>query len=199
MSISFAIQGESVTNNNVLVYGQPMSGKTVWVSTQTDREKTLHLQTDGNAASGSKLIIVNNWKDCIEAKDILLDHEDSDTIVIDLLDDIVSHAQTKAMQMLKMDGIADAKGAFNKLSNTVKQLVKEDFLRDLLASNKSMYIICHSKYDDKRMEYVPCFGAYTNEAIDIINWIKGRCYKVVHCEKQNEEYVVNIESERTGA
>ena len=181
---------------NVVVYGAPMSGKTTWVNSQVDREKTLFISTDGNALEGCFVVEVGNWADLKEAVNYAVLNDTLTTIVLDVLDDAVAFAEKRAQTKLGMSGKADAKGSYGKFTNTVGELVKEEALRPLLMSNKQLYTIMHSSADKEGVE-VPSFGSYSSDAMNILNWLKGRSSKVVLCTNYGGTHDVIVEAERT--
>lgn len=194
MALKLMIQ-KSNDKTNVLVYGEPLSGKTTWVNNDVDRDKTLFISTDGNALPGSKIAVADNWEDLMDAIDYSLSREDMDTIVLDLLDDAVAFAEKQAQRKLNMSGKADSKGAYGKFTNTVGELVKESVLRPLLMSDKTVYLVMHSAENAEGVQ-VPCFGSYSRDATDILNWAKGRCKKVVLCSNYAGLYEAVVEAER---
>lgn len=180
---------------NVIVYGRPMHGKTTWVKSQVDNEKTLYISTDHNALPGCYVAEVENFGELQEAIEIASANKNLSTIVLDVLDDAVSFAEKKAENKLGMNGKADAKGAYNRFTNTVGELIKESVLRPLLNSGKQLYVVMHSAPDREGSE-VPCFGTYTSDAMSILNWLKGRSGKVVFCSEYGGVYEATVESER---
>jgi hypothetical protein len=195
MALKLKVQGAE-RHNNVVVKGPPMSGKTWYVASQVDMDKTLFISTDGNAVKGSKVAEVNSWNDLMEAIEYALSRDDMNTIVLDLLDDAVAYAENRAQKKLGMSGKADAKGAYNKFTNTVGELVQEEVLRPLLMSNKEFYVIMHTN-EDKNGFDAPTFGSFSSDALVILNWISGRCNRIVRCDNPSEgAYEVIIESER---
>lgn len=181
--------------DNVIVYGEPLSGKTTYVKNQVDEKTTLHIQTDGNARPGSVVVDATDWDTLIACIDYAIKNEKIQTIVLDLLDDAVAFAEARAQARLGMSGKADMKGAYNRFVNTVGELVKESVLRPLLMSGKQVYVIMHSM-TNAQGEEVPCFGSYSSDAMAILNWVKGRSGKIVRCVESAGVYEQIVEAER---
>jgi hypothetical protein len=181
---------------NTIVYGASMSGKTTFVVGDTDVKSTLFLSTDGNAAPGCKIAVVENYDDLQDAIKYALQEPKVKTIVLDLLDDAVAFCEERAMAQLGMSNKVDAKGNYGKFGMATCNLVKENVLRPLLLSEKQTYIVMHSAVNSDGVD-VPCFGGYSRDAIDILNWAKGRSAKVVKCQAFAGVFTQVVESERT--
>jgi hypothetical protein len=194
MAFKLMVQ-EANTQPNVVVYGEPMSGKTTYVDNVTDREKTLYISTDGNALPGCKIARVENWDDLIGAIEYALGRDDMDTVVLDVLDDAVAFAEKKAQARLGMQGKTDAKGGYGKFTTAVCELVKEDILRPLLMDKKQTFVVMHSAVQNDGTE-VPCFGTYHRDALEILNWIKGRSSEIVRCSEAMGTYDAVTEAKR---
>jgi hypothetical protein len=194
MAMKLMIQ-KADSKGNVVVMGKPLSGKTVWVNSQVDKAKTLFISTDGNALAGCKIALAENYEDLIEAIEYAVGRDDMETIVLDLLDDAVAFAEERAQRKLGMSGKADMKGAYNRFTNTVGEIVKENILRPLLMSGKEVYVVLHSETKDG--DEVPCFGSFSSDATNILNWLKGRCRKVVLCTNYSGVYTADVIAERT--
>ncbi|MCL2806660.1 MAG: ATP-binding protein [Coriobacteriia bacterium] len=184
---------------NEVVMGSPLSGKTTYVNSQVDLPETLFISTDGNAHDGCQVAEADNWDDLMDAIKYGVSGGSKGsltTIVLDLLDDAVAFAEQRAQKSLGMTGKADSRGAYGKFTLTVGELVKEQVLRPLLGSDKQVYIVMHSTENAEGVA-VPCFGSYSRDATDILNWVKGRCGKVVRCENpMSGVYDVIVEAER---
>lgn len=199
MAMKLEIKQKS-DNPNIVVMGQPMSGKTWWVSEQMEKEH-LVISTDDNAREGSQIARVYNWDDLIEARNFALgDHPKSTEdkfkdISIDLLDDVYAFAEARAMKKLGMTHKADNKGSYGKLAQTVDELLREDFLRPILMSDKRVFVVMHTAEAKDGTEQ-PCFGSFSSEAIKTLNWLIGRSKKVVLCSQYAGIYEANVLSER---
>jgi hypothetical protein len=197
MAIKPRVQDAS-GRRNVVVYGAPMSGKTTWVASQVDRNSTVHIQTDGNALAGCVVVDAVDWGSLMECVDYAVGNQKVATVVLDVLDDAVAYAEARAQAKLGMSGKADAKGAYNRFTNTVGELVKESVLRPLLMSGKQVFVIMHSMQGTDGAE-VPCFGTYSRDAQEILNWVKGRSSKVVRCVQYAGAFEAVVEAERAPA
>ena len=201
MAVKYKIQ-EATKRDNVVVMGPPLSGKTTWVNGQVDKAKTLFISTDGNALPGCQVAVVEDWADLMEA--IVYGAKGGGkgtitTLVLDVLDDAVAFAEKKAQTDLGMTaGKTDSKGGYGKFQLRVGELVKESVLRPLLMSGKQIYVVMHSM-ENADGDHVPCFGSYSKDATDILNWVKGRSGMVVRTANYAGDFSVFIEAERVYA
>lgn len=199
MALKLKIQ-EATKRDNVVVMGEPLSGKTTYVNNEVDKDKTLFLSTDGNALSGCKVAVIENWEDLVEAIEYGASggkDKNITTLVLDVLDDAVAFAEKKAQSDLNMTaGKTDARGGYGKFTLRVGELVKESVLRPLLMSGKQVYLVMHSMTNSDG-DHVPCFGSYSKDSIDILNWAKGRSGKIIRCENNLGDFGIIVEAERT--
>jgi hypothetical protein len=194
LALKIGIKKES-TNPNIMVYGAPMSGKTTWVVENTDKKDTLFISTDNNAIPGCKVAEVTSWDELLEAIDFAVSKEEVKCIVLDVLDDAVAFSEQRAQKSLGMVNKVDAKGGYGKFSIATCELIKESVLRPLLMSPKRCFVVMHSATNSDGVE-VPCFGMYSRDAIDIVNWLKGRSQKIVKCVSSRGVFDQIVENER---
>lgn len=183
-------------NNNIVVYGAPMSGKSTYVFSQIDPKKTIFISTDGNALEGSQAYIAENWEDLCEAVNDAISNSAIDTISLDVLDDAVRFADAKAQRKLGMTHRADAKGGYGKLSLDLLELLQENIIFPLAKCDKTCYFVMHAEIDDDG-EMVPSFGGYKKDSIALYNYLLGRCQKVIECTHRRGTYNQEIKAQRT--
>lgn len=206
--MKFAVKKAGESSSNIIIKGEPGSGKTVLAGEWFDVETTVVASTDNNALTGRMCFKIEDWDDAIDfvnfcvngAKDnktLAKVHSNMKTVQIDVLDDFVRFATEKAMKQLGMTRRSDAAGGYGKLTLDTLQLMQKEILHPLLVvcEHLDVVLIMHTA-EDKNGNEVPTFGGYNVDAVALYNWIVGRCNKVVQCVHSGNEYYHEVEMER---
>lgn len=182
-------------NKNYIIMGAPGTGKTVLlgklepsVDKKTGiKDKLAIISTDNNALPDTAGFQCSSYDDVLEAKKELLNNPKIEAIAIDVFDDVFSFCEAKAMTVIGMKSKSDPKGNYGNLAKETTDIVQKTVLRELMDSDKRLYVIMHTSVDDDG-DHIPMLSSYHSESKRVLNWILGRCEKQYLCLGEDENW-----------